>query len=152
MGTNLARAGARDAADTAQTDHRGRARAPVRTIEWVLGDAEELPFAEESFDAVTSNFGAIFAARRELVAAELAPVCRSRWADRDDRVGAGRVQRAPAAIASGYLPRPPTSQPPMLWADEQHARACFAPAGVQLRFERDVARAVSVRLARGGGR
>jgi ubiquinone/menaquinone biosynthesis C-methylase UbiE len=41
----------------------------------VLGDAEKLPFAEESFDAVTSTFGATFAPRPELVAAELAPVC-----------------------------------------------------------------------------
>jgi ubiquinone/menaquinone biosynthesis C-methylase UbiE len=26
-------------------------------IQWVLEDAEELPFDEASFDAVTSNFG-----------------------------------------------------------------------------------------------
>jgi 2-polyprenyl-3-methyl-5-hydroxy-6-metoxy-1,4-benzoquinol methylase len=55
---------------------RTRAASDSVTIEWVLGDAEELPFAEESFDTVASNFRAIFAPRHELVPAELAPVCR----------------------------------------------------------------------------
>jgi SAM-dependent methyltransferase len=121
----------------------GRARAARENvaIEWVLGDAEELPFADERFDAVTSNFGAVFAPRHAVVAAELARVCRpgdrivmTAWAPD------GFNERL-AAVAGAYLPQPEVRQPAVLWADEQHACECFAPTGVKLRFERHVARA-----------
>ena len=38
------------------------------------GDAEQLPYADGSFDAVVTMFGAMFAPRPEMVAAELARV------------------------------------------------------------------------------
>ena len=40
------------------------------------GDAESLPYENATFDAVVSLLGAMFAARPELVAAELTRVCR----------------------------------------------------------------------------
>ena len=40
------------------------------------GDAEALPYADGSFDVVMTMFGAMFAPRPELVAAELKRVCR----------------------------------------------------------------------------
>jgi ubiquinone/menaquinone biosynthesis C-methylase UbiE len=40
------------------------------------GDAEALPYADASFDVVSSLFGAMFAPRPERVAAELLRVCR----------------------------------------------------------------------------
>src|SRR6476660_1844584 len=45
-------------------------------VDWVEGDAEELPFGDESFDAVLSVFGVQFAPRHEVVARELARVTR----------------------------------------------------------------------------
>ena len=45
-------------------------------IEWVQGDAEALPFEDDSFDRVLSAFGAIFAADSKLAADELVRVCR----------------------------------------------------------------------------
>lgn len=42
------------------------------TLEWVEGDAEDLPFQDESFDVVRSTFGAMFAPRQQVAAAELA--------------------------------------------------------------------------------
>ena len=42
-------------------------------IEWVTGDAEALPVPDGAFDAVTSNFGAIFAPRHEVVAGRARP-------------------------------------------------------------------------------
>ena len=45
-------------------------------VDWVEGDAEELPFDDESFDAVLSVFGVQFAPRHQIVARELARVCR----------------------------------------------------------------------------
>jgi SAM-dependent methyltransferase len=43
---------------------------------WFEADAEQLPFADGSFDAVASVFGAMFAPRPDRVAAELFRVCR----------------------------------------------------------------------------
>ena len=51
---------------------RKRAANAGLEIEFVEGDAEELPFEDDSFDRVTSCFGVIFAPRHELAAAELA--------------------------------------------------------------------------------
>src|SRR2546423_11692846 len=47
-------------------------------IEWVQGDAEELPFEDESFDVVLSTFGCMFTPRHEVTAHELARVLRPR--------------------------------------------------------------------------
>ena len=45
-------------------------------VEWRVADAEELPFEDESFDCVTSVFGAMFGPRPEVVARELFRVIR----------------------------------------------------------------------------
>jgi len=45
-------------------------------IEWMEGNAEQLPYEDGSFDVVCSNFGVIFA-EIESAAAELARVCRA---------------------------------------------------------------------------
>jgi SAM-dependent methyltransferase len=57
---------------------RGRARTEAEglDVEWVVADAEELPFDDASFDCVASVFGAQFAPRPERVAAELFRVIR----------------------------------------------------------------------------
>ena len=47
-------------------------------VDWVEGDAEELPFDDESFDAVLSVFGVQFAPRHQIVARELARVTAAR--------------------------------------------------------------------------
>lgn len=46
------------------------------SIDYRLGDAEALPFADASFDAVVSTFGVMFAAKPEAAAQELARVCK----------------------------------------------------------------------------
>ncbi len=120
---------------------RPRAAREAATIEWVLGDAEELPFADGSFDAVTSNFGAIYAPCHAVAAAELARVCRpggrivlTVWAPD------GYNSRL-SEVGSAYVPPPPMPEPPSSWADPEHVRACFEGTEVELSFERDVARA-----------
>ncbi|MBA3421820.1 MAG: class I SAM-dependent methyltransferase [Thermoleophilaceae bacterium] len=45
-------------------------------VEWRIADAEELPFDDESFDCVTSAFGAMFGPRPDVVAGELFRVVR----------------------------------------------------------------------------
>ena len=48
-------------------------RLPIRYLQ---GDAEDLPFDDQSFDAVISTYGVMFASRPEAAARELARVCR----------------------------------------------------------------------------
>src|SRR5436190_2099693 len=56
---------------------RGRERAAAESldVELMEGDAEALPFAAASFDAVTSVFGSMFAPDHEQAASELLRVC-----------------------------------------------------------------------------
>ena len=55
---------------------RARADAEGVDIQFDEGDAEALPYEDESFDLVISLIGAMFAPRPELVASELMRVCR----------------------------------------------------------------------------
>lgn len=56
---------------------RRRAECEGLEAEFVEGDAEALPFEDDSFDVVSSVFGAMFAPNQEQTASELARVCRS---------------------------------------------------------------------------
>ena len=67
---------------------RRRAAEAGVEVEWVEGDAQDLPFADASFDRVTSTFGAMFAPDHATAAPELVRVCRpggrigmATWAD-----------------------------------------------------------------------
>ena len=55
---------------------RSRASAAGVAVDWVEGDAEALPFEDDSFDVVLSSFGCMFAPRHAVAAAELARVLR----------------------------------------------------------------------------
>jgi ubiquinone/menaquinone biosynthesis C-methylase UbiE len=54
---------------------RAKAAAEELSIDWIEGDAQALPFADGSFDAVASNFGVIFAPDSQRAASELGRVC-----------------------------------------------------------------------------
>ena len=54
---------------------KARAAAEGLKVRFMEGDAEALPFDDDSFDVVTSLIGAMFAPRPELVARELLRVC-----------------------------------------------------------------------------
>jgi SAM-dependent methyltransferase len=56
---------------------RARAARQDAHIDLVVGDAEDLPFPDGSFDVVLSAFGVQYAPRRETAVAELVRVCRS---------------------------------------------------------------------------
>jgi SAM-dependent methyltransferase len=120
---------------------RARAAAANVEIELVEGDAEELPFDDDSFDRVTSCFGVMFAPRQKLAAEELVRVARpggrivvAAWTPD------GFIGRSFRTMAT-YMPTPPPElKPPPLWGDEQHVRGLFEGTGVELIFER---RAVS---------
>ncbi len=95
---------------------RGRERAAAERleIEFVEGDAEDLPFEDESFDVVMSIFGAMFAPNQQRAADELMRVCRAGRPGRDGQLGPGRLHRRDVRddgqacpAAAGH--RPPSS-------------------------------------------
>jgi SAM-dependent methyltransferase len=116
---------------------RRRAERLDVTVDWIEGDAEQLPFAADSFDRVLSAFGVQFAPRHQVVADELARVLRPgglialvNWTP-DGLIGE-RFR-----IMGRYLPAPPDyASPPPLWGDEEHVRALFEGVGLELEFAR----------------
>src|SRR5215213_6276095 len=106
-------------------------------VDWVEGDAEELPFDDESFDAVLSVFGVQFAPRHQIVASELSRVTRP-----GGRIGL--VNWTPEGvigelfkIMGRYLPAPPSfASPPPLWGSTDHVRRLFEGSRVVLDFDR----------------
>jgi ubiquinone/menaquinone biosynthesis C-methylase UbiE len=115
-----------------------RALAEGLDIEWVHGDAEALPFADGSFDSVTSVFGVQFTPRHQVTADELVRVGRSGGA-------IGLVNWTPEGligemfqIMGRYLPPPPAfATAPPRWGDEGHVRELFARHDVTLSFTRE---------------
>jgi len=92
-------------------------------IRYEVGDAEQLPYADASFDVVSSSFGAIFAPDHAAVARELARVCRpggrvglTAW---DPEGGIGDFFRL---IGSFQPPPPEGAGNPLEWGREDHAR------------------------------
>jgi ubiquinone/menaquinone biosynthesis C-methylase UbiE len=106
---------------------RGRERAAAERfeIELVEGDAEALPFPDDSFDAVTSVFGCMFAPDHARAAAELLRVCRpggtialASWTPEGF---IGELFRT----VSAHVPPPAGLQSPLLWGTEAHLRELF---------------------------
>jgi SAM-dependent methyltransferase len=106
---------------------RGRERAAAErvSIDFREGDAEQIPFAEESFDASLSVFGSMFAPDQPRAAAELVRVTKPggtiglvSWAP-DGFIG--EMFRAVAK----HVPPPPGLASPMLWGTEEHLAELF---------------------------
>ncbi|MDP9188202.1 MAG: methyltransferase domain-containing protein [Actinomycetota bacterium] len=106
-------------------------------IDWVEGDAEALPFEDESFDAVISVFGVMFAPDQRQAAAEIARALRPggrmavcSWTPEGAIGGFFRT-------VGSHMPAPPEGfQPPSLWGTEEHVRGLFANTGIEMEFER----------------
>ena len=116
---------------------REKAAAASVEIDWVEGDAEELPFEDRAFDRVFSTFGHMFAPRHRRTADEMARVCRQggaiatcSWTPEGT---VGDVFRASAT----FMPPPPDfASPPILWGTEDHVREMFGEAATEFEFER----------------
>lgn len=108
---------------------RARARERGVDVEWLHGDAEELPFADATFDRVFSAFGVQFAPRHAVVASELLRVTKpggaialANWTPEGQ---VGELFR----IMGRYLPAAPDyASPPPLWGSEEHVRGLFGRA------------------------
>ena len=86
------------------------------------GDAEQLPYADGTFDAVVTMFGAMFAPRPELVSSELARVLKPggllAMANWNPESFTGDMFR----MGSKHVPPPPGIPPPVLWGDPETVR------------------------------
>ena len=113
---------------------RARQRAAAEGLEATFqeADAEALPFSDDSFDAVLSTCGAMFAPDQERTAGELLRVCRP-----GGRIG--MVNWVPDGYVGSlfrtigrYLPPPPGVRPPVQWGSEERLRELFGPGGDHL--------------------
>jgi SAM-dependent methyltransferase len=116
----------REIADAARFDN----------IDWVVDDAENLPFENASFDAVISALGVMFAPNHERAASELMRACRpggmiaiASWTPD------GFVGRMFRTIAK-HVPPPAGVKPPPLWGSEEHVRALLGDGIEDLRAEK----------------
>jgi SAM-dependent methyltransferase len=112
------------------------ARRLAPTIDFRVGDAEQLPFDDGSFDGAISTFGIMFVNRPDAAAAELARVCRNggrvalvSWTP--DSTIARKV-----AIHRAYMP-PSSSPSPFDWGAPEGVRRLLG-ASFDLRFETGV--------------
>jgi len=130
---NATLAAARRGASVTSTDYvselldRGAERAAAErlNVTFQVADAEKLPFADASFDAVVSTFGVMFAPDQAAAAAELSRVCRP-----GGRIGlcnwtpeslVGQMFK----VLGRHLPPPKGLQSPALWGVELHLRSLF---------------------------
>jgi SAM-dependent methyltransferase len=117
---------------------RARADEEHLPIEYQLGDAEDLPFADGEFDAVVSTFGVMFASRQEAAAAELARVCRpggrialTTW------TSDGAIFKM-FGVMKQYMPPPsPAPRSPFEWGRADRLRELLGEE-FELRFEAGV--------------
>jgi SAM-dependent methyltransferase len=115
-----------------------RAAAARVELDWVVADAEALPFGDRAFDAVISAIGVMFAPYHQTAADELVRVCKPggtigllSWTP-DGMLGSlfklmGRYAPAPA----------PGVQSPPLWGGEEHLAGLLADRVQVTRQERD---------------
>jgi SAM-dependent methyltransferase len=130
---NASLAAARRGARVTSTDYvaslldRGaeRARAERLDVTFKVADAEALPFADASFDAVVSTFGVMFAPDQQRCADEMVRVCRpggriglANWTP-DSLIG--RLFK----VLGRHMPAPAGVQPPSLWGAESHLKSLF---------------------------
>ena len=114
---------------------RRAAKAGVE-LELIEGDAEDLPFPDESCDVVLSTFGCMFARDHRRAAEEIARVLRP-----GGRLGIaawtpdGSVGDFLKTLSALGPPPPPDFEPPILWGTRHHVEARFAGTGPEVRFE-----------------
>jgi SAM-dependent methyltransferase len=131
---NATLAAARRWCDVVSTDYvgalleRGKARASAEglAVQFEQADAENLQYADGTFDVVLSTFGVMFTPNQEKAAAELARVCthggKIGLANWTPASFVGEIFKA----VGRYIPPAPGVKPPSLWGTEERLRELFA--------------------------
>ena len=143
---NASLAAARRWADVTSTDYvaalleRGRAKAAAEhlPVTFQEADAEQLPFADGSFDVVLSVFGVMFTPNQEQAAQELLRVCQ-----RGGKIGLanwtpdGFIGQVFGTIGK-YVPPPAGVKSPALWGTEGRLRELFGDGISELRLNQRI--------------
>jgi ubiquinone/menaquinone biosynthesis C-methylase UbiE len=115
---------------------RARAQAEGHTIEFQEADAENLPFADTSFDVVMSTFGVMFTPDQEKAASELARVCKP-----GGRIGLANwtpesfIGQLFETIGK-YIPPAPGVKSPALWGTKARLEQLFVATAKEIRTTR----------------
>ena len=141
---NFALACAREGASVVACDispgmvERGRARSAEEgyDVEWLVGDAEELPFEDARFDCVGSVFGAFIAPRPDVVAGELFRVVRPGGTVGLTAWTPDGVMAELFGIGRRFAPLDPDQPASEAWGDEATARARLEPHAARVEYER----------------
>lgn len=103
-----------------------RAESEGLNVVFEVGDAEALPYDDASFDVVMTMFGAMFAPRPDVTAAELKRVCKSggliAMANWTPEAFTGQMFKANAK----HVPPPPGMPSPILWGKEDVVQERFS--------------------------
>jgi len=141
---NATLAAARRFAEVTSTDYvpalldKGRARAAANglQVDFRVADAEDLPFADASFDVALSTFGAMFTPDHTRPAREMLRVVRS-----GGRIGLanwtpegfiGQLFK----VVGKYIPAPAGLKSPALWGTEAHIVELFGAQAKAIRAVR----------------
>lgn len=109
---------------------RARAKHERIEIDYLVGDAEALPFADGSLDGVISTFGIMFVTRPEVAAAELARITKrggrvalTTWLPDSNVFNMFLVMKA-------FMPPPPRPAPPspFAWGTPERVRELLGTA------------------------
>lgn len=137
---NVSLAAARRWCEVTSTDYvpslldRGKARAAAENLKLVFkdADAEALPFADASFDAVVSTFGVMFTPDQDTAASELMRVCR-----RGGKIGLanwtpqGFIGQLFKTLGK-YLPPPAGAKSPALWGTKERLTELFGAGAASI--------------------
>ena len=140
---NMSLAAARRWCEVTSTDYvpellaRGKARAEADglTINFKEADAEALPFADNTFDAVVSTFGVMFTPDQDKAAAELMRVCKS-----GGKIGLanwtpeGFIGQLFKTLGK-YLPPPAGARSPALWGTRARLIEMFGANAAKIEVE-----------------
>src|SRR3954453_3173675 len=116
---------------------RARTAAEGLDVEWVIADAEELPFENDRFDCVTSVFGAMFAPRPEVAAGEMFRVVKPGGTVGLTAWGPYGAQGETFELLARYSPPLPEGVPsPRDWGVEDIAEQRIGPLASSLEMQR----------------
>ncbi|MFC4271958.1 methyltransferase domain-containing protein [Sneathiella chungangensis] len=141
---NFTLAAARRWTDVTSTDYvqsllkqsQARAEADGVNVEYKIADAEDLPFADDSFDAVASTFGVMFTPNQRKAANEMDRVCRS-----GGKIGLANWTPegfigALFKIIGRYVPPPAGVNSPALWGTEDRIEDFFGATAQKIDITR----------------
>ena len=115
---------------------RNRAEASGLPAQFLVADAQNLPFPDNSFDVILSVYGVQFAPDQEKAAAEMVRVCKP-----GGKIGlAGPVPEGWSgdffAAHAKYVPPPPGVNPPSRWGTEEGLQELLGKSAKSIKSEK----------------